>query len=292
VAKIYKANNKLVINLPFDMVMQLGLKEGDELDFFKHDDYFIVAKKSDIANMLTMKQPSGVQKTGSPGGASAPNEREIALLKKMDTVRYNERTKARIASKLTAEERKIVAGMIKRKFVELFKKSGETEYKFSIPKGIYQNYLMRKGARPASALVVLAPVVQQKQREAPQPQQKRWEQTIDSGSGYLKLLETQGYLVIPTEAEAAAASLALEESIRHGMVIGTRAFNKKFYIAMKNFVAKSFPKIGKLIGLRGVSVSEISKETGIDEDGVRSVLYIMAESGDVTEVRKDVFKAT
>ncbi len=293
ISKVYKSKkDRLVVYLPFDVVAQLDLKEGDELDFFKRDDYFIVAKKSDIARMLTMKQPPQAQKAAVQGVAStAPNERELALLKKMDTVRYNERTKARIASMLTAEERKVVAGMIKKKFVELFKKSGDVEYKFSIPRDIYQKYLMRKGAQPVSAPVMQAPAMQQKQREAPQPQQKKWEQAIGSDNGYLKLLETQGYLVIPTEAEAAGASLALEESIRRGLVVGTRAFNKKFYIATKVFVSKAFPKIGKLIGLKSISVSDISKETGIDEDGIRAVLYIMAESGDVTEVRRDVFRA-
>jgi transcription initiation factor IIE alpha subunit len=37
-------------------------------------------------------------------------------------------------------------------------------------------------------------------------------------------------------------------------------------------------------------VEEMSKETGIEEDGIRAILYIMSESGEVTEQRRDIFK--
>jgi len=37
------------------------------------------------------------------------------------------------------------------------------------------------------------------------------------------------------------------------------------------------------------SVADIAKSAQMDEDAVRSILYFMAEQGDVTENRKDVF---
>lgn len=277
ISKVYKSKvrGNLVVYLPNDVVNALALGEGDSVDFVRQGEHFVIVRRA-----------AGAPKGGTPSGA------EISVLKKMDTVRYNQRTKKKIASILTKDERKVVVGMLKKKFVSLYKKSGEPEEKFGIAKWIYENYLMRKGAAPQKTALPF-PTLQAKTKEEPvqASQPKKWERGLGQGDGYLSAIEEKGYLVIPTETEAAAVSVSLEESIRRGMVVGVRAFNKKFYIATRNFVSRAFPKINKMIGLKGVSVSEISRETGLDEDGIRAVLYIMAESGDVTEVKRDVFKA-
>jgi len=83
---------------------------------------------------------------------------------------------------------------------------------------------------------------------------------------------------------------ALEDSIRHGLILGTRAFNKKFYIGLRGYINKNASKILKLIDQKSMSIPDIASETGVDEDGVRTILYVLSESGDVTEVRKDVFR--
>ena len=89
-----------------------------------------------------------------------------------------------------------------------------------------------------------------------------------------------------SEAEATSLSTLLEASIRMGLVIGTRAFNKKFYIALKRFVAENAASVLKLIEKKSVPLPEIAKSLNIDEDAARTILYLLAESGDATEVRK------
>jgi hypothetical protein len=108
---------------------------------------------------------------------------------------------------------------------------------------------------------------------------------------YVSLLESKGYIVLKSEAEAASASAAMEESIRQGLVLGTRGFDKKFYIALRDFISRNTPKLLKSIEKRSMGIEDIAKETGIDEEGARAVLNILAESGEVTEVRKDVFRS-
>jgi hypothetical protein len=118
---------------------------------------------------------------------------------------------------------------------------------------------------------------------------KKWEETVEGG--YIEDLETKGYVVLKNEAEAASASAALEDSIRQGLVIGTRAFDKRFYIGLRGFINRNGPKIIKVLE-RGKSVSadDIAAEVGIDVDAVKTILYILAEKGDVTEVRREVFR--
>ncbi len=287
--KVYKSNNKLVIYLPFDLVGDLSIKEGDDLDFFKRGDYYIVAKKSTIAEMIAGRQAVQMQKPSAiaqrPVFRSTPSTGEIAVLKRLDTLRYSERTKAKVEAMLNAEEKRMLNEMLKRRIVTLFKKTGEQDLKYSIPKSIYDDFLMRKKVTAEKKAAEA-----RSQPAAVEQRPRRWEQVVGTGNAYLERLENEGYLVINSETEASAASASLEGSIRRGLVVGIRAFNKKFYVATRAFIAKSLPKIGKLIGPRGISVADISKETGIDENGVRAILYIMADNGDVTEVRKDVFK--
>ena len=292
-SKVYKIKEKLVVYIPFDVSSSLSIKEGDEVDFFKRDGYFLFAKKSDIANMLAggdmaqkMQPGPEARPVRGAGMMAAPTDREMDVLRKLDTIRYSSRTREKVDAVLSQDERKVLQELLKKKFVTLFKKQGENEFKYGISKGIYDNFLFGKrgGAKTQ-------PQQPPGSGEETQPQQKKWEQRLDEGNSYLKLLESRGYLVLASQVEAAAASASLEESIRHGMVVGIRAFNKKFYVATRNFIGRSLPKISRMLGQKGVSVSDISKETGIDEDGVRTVLYIMAEGGDVSEIRRDVFRA-
>lgn len=203
-AKIYRSNNKLVVYLPFDLIADFTLKEGDELDFFKHEGYYIVAKKSVIAEMITGKQ--AMQQVAKPAVAVAgqkitfkqatPNAAEIALLKKMDTFRYNERTKDKINSMLNADEKKVLADILKKGFALLFKKPNESDYKYSISKGIYDNFLMRKKPAAQEKKAEVKPQSARQAQAAQPAPPKKWEQSLDSANVYLKRLETNGYLVI------------------------------------------------------------------------------------------------
>jgi hypothetical protein len=108
---------------------------------------------------------------------------------------------------------------------------------------------------------------------------------------YITNLHKYGYAVIPTEAEASEVSLMIEDEIRHGIVMGTRAFNKKFYIATKNFIIKNTTKLLNLIRTKPMGVGDIAAAAELNPEGARAILYILSESGEVTEVRKDIFKA-
>ncbi len=273
------------------MTNALGLKEGDEIDFLKSGDrQFILAKKSDLVALLTGQPQKAQAAASAPPQRPAPpiTQEELAVLRKLDTIRYGERTKTKLKSAFNAGERKVIVELIKKKYVEPFKKAGETEFKYGISKRIYNAYLFgkREGAKPAAqAPAPAAPPPQQPQ------QPKRWERQITQGpGGYLNALEANGFLVVENQAEASTISAELEESIRRGLVIGTRAFNKKYYITLKSFVNKNAMKIVDALGSKATKVSDVSKATGIDEEGIRAILYMMAEQGEVTETRKDIFK--
>ena len=287
---MYKLNNKLVINIPYDVATALGIQEGDDVDFFQYSGKsFLVAKKADVADLLVKLKGQGPQEqvkaVEAKGKDTVLDPVELALLKKLDTIRYGERTKAAVEGILNPEEKQTLQRLLKRGFVTLFRKSNESEYKYGIEKGIYDRFLFGKrnyaGKQGAAARAQPAPVAVQRPVAPIQ----------GNSNEYVSSLESKGYIVLKSEAEAASVSAAMELSIRQGLVIGTRGFDKKFYIALRDFIGRNTPKLLKIIEKRSVGIEDIAKEAEMEEDGARAVLVILSESGEVTEVRKDVFRA-
>ncbi len=294
ISKVYKSkdSSRLVVFIPSDVVGELGIKDGDDVDFFKFSGKsFLFAKKNDIVDLLTKLQTTGPSVPAQQQSAGITvDSKELAILQKLDTLRYNDRTKDKVNAMLSPDERQTLQLLLKKKFVSLFKKASEQEFKYGIAKNIYDMFLYGKrqktgGVQPSAVM----PASSSKPIEPP-VRQKQWEQKLGGSSAYTSLLETKGFVVLQNEADASSLSAALEDSIRRGLVLGTRAFNKKFYIATRNFINQNAPKIMGALGDKGRDVEGLSKDTGVEEDGIRAILYIMSESGDVTEVRRDIFK--
>ncbi len=279
--KIYKSKNgKLVLYLPFDVIGTLKLKEDDEVDFYRMNDRsFLMAKKSDVTSMIlgTSKQAAPQIPKLEVAGQYQPSAEELAVLKKIDTIRYENRTQENTMKILNDSEKKVLQRLLAIGALSQFKgKSGKELY--SIPKNIYDNFLMRKKLQPQAK-----PAAYNFVRQAPKHQEPEDENVA--------ALENNGFLVLQTEAEASRASLLLEQSIRHGQVLGTRSFskNREFYILLRSYFDRHAQGILKRLREKDWRVQDIAKEMGIEEDGARAILYILAENGDVMEKKREIF---
>lgn len=285
--KVYKFKDKLVVYLPFEVTKQLGLKGDEEVDFFKYrDNAFLFAKKEDILKLALGAKPY-VEKpamTILPASGRVGERKlelgqdEISVLKKLDTLRYSNRTTSNVAKLLNEGEKKTLQGLMGKKIVLQFMNKKDSPY--SIAKDVYDKFLMRK--KPG---VPLQPV------EEPKPAKKEPMVNLRAkveNENVLKL-EIDGFIVLPTEQEASSLSLAVEDSIRSGKVLGIRAFNRKFYIVLRSFFEKNSGKMIKELKTGPKSVSDMVKSTSLDEDAIRAMLYLLSEQGDVSERRKDVF---
>ena len=301
--KVYKFNNKLVVYLPLEVIKALGLEGEEEMDFFKYNDKsFIFAKKSDVTNMLIGKpeaskeapkpqqrpvqQPVREVQVQPQAVRSELSTADVAVLKKLDTLRYNQRTVANVDRILNANEKETLKILLKKKAVAVFKSKDNSQL-YSIPKNIYDAFLMRKkpGQQQQAPAPQAKPLVKS---SAPLPFMNQKMPDIMENDNARKL-EKDGYIVLQTESEAAGLSMSLEESIRRGQVLGTRAFNKKFYIVMRPFLEKRADMIVKELKEGDKKVEEIASKTKLDEDAVRAILYLMAENGDVSEKKRDLF---
>ncbi len=278
--KIYKHNNKLVIYLPFEVTEALKLSESDEVDFFRYNvSSFLFAKKSDIAKLLSRRNEV-------PAGRFSTEELDV--LKKLDTFRYGDRTEENVKKKLSDVELPVLKSLISKKAVELYQSKKSSVPVYSIQREVYDNFLMRKKPQQQQSAQYR---VQQSAQQTP-VQHAAFQAIKESipGNANVKKLEEQGFIVLPTEAEASSLSLALEESIRQGLVLGTRAFNKKFYIVLRSFFDRYSGKIIESLSGGKDRIDEISTAIGISEDAARAILYLLAENGDVSERRKDQFE--
>ncbi|MCL5090048.1 MAG: hypothetical protein M1382_02655, partial [Candidatus Marsarchaeota archaeon] len=276
------------MNIPYEVVSTLGIKDGEEVDFFKYSDkYFLFAKKSDVVlKILGANENEEIKK-------EVKNEKkyteknletdELRVLKKLDTIRYNNRTKEYVKTIMNGNELNILQGLIRKKAVSIYKKEGENDYKYGISKDVYDKYLFGKRNENIDEAIK-----EKNEKVNDEAKEKGWEIKLREKNKYADLLEVDGYLVLTNAADAEAASAQLEESIRHGLVVGTRAFNKKYYVAIKSFVTNNSQNILRLIEKKSMSVDEISAELHMDAEAVRTILYLLSESGDVTEMKKDI----
>ena len=265
------------------------IDEGDEVSFVKDNDGTFKIAKIGLEGVHKPKEFDNARTV-------ILNPEELAVLKRLDTIRYSNRTKDTIKQIFDLEEQKILQAMLKRGIITLFKKNPEDEQHYSISKDIYDKFLYGKREykfkRPDSLDVPAAkqPVKKIVPESIQEPKvEKAWELKLKEQNKYAEILESKGYIVLNNDVEASSLSTLMEESIRRGLVLGTRAFNKKFYVGLRSYIAKNSVKIMKVLENGSAPISKISKESGIEEEGARTILYLMAESGDIAEVRKDVF---
>jgi bifunctional DNA-binding transcriptional regulator/antitoxin component of YhaV-PrlF toxin-antitoxin module len=270
--KVYKHNNKLTVYIPFEVANELGINDNDEVDFFKYNEKaYLFAKKSEIANMLAGSK--SIQKEHPQNESEISNE-EVSVLKKLDSFRYLERSIESVDKILNSYEKSLLNKLIRKKAVSIFRKDSKELY--SISRDIYNRFLMRNKLQ-----IQTQKGVQKQTKSAPVEEKK--EVTLQSK------LESEGYLVLHTEAEAANVSRELENEIRHGLILGTRAFNKKFYIITRQYFNKHSPGILNLLKSKESKVSDIAKSENISEDATRAILYLLSENGDIKESKKDSF---
>ena len=90
-------------------------------------------------NSQANRQPQGFPKEVGRIELSTP---ELALLKKLDTIKYNDRTEAKVSGMLSVDEKKALQSLISKKAVSLFKKEDASRY--SITKSVYDRFLYGK----------------------------------------------------------------------------------------------------------------------------------------------------
>jgi len=192
-------------------------------------------------------------------------------LKKLDSIKYGERTSKEVEKSFSKREKEVLENLIKKKVVEIRKSKGKELY--SIALSVYNRFLLRKkGIKIGKGGEVVKAEIKNQEKDL------------------ISNLEKEGYIVVQTEEEANEISKILENDIRMGNVIGTRGFDKKYYVVLSSFFAKESQKIIELLKNGEATLQEICQKLNFEEQKAKALLTLLLEKGDVIEKRKNLFQ--
>jgi len=253
IVRIYKVGDNLACILPKGMVEKLRLQGGEEVDFYEiKPGVFTLVKKETVERIL--KDEIGEL----PGEKKGLGMEEMELLRKLNGIKFSERIPYNVNKKLSQREKEVLSKLMGRGAVMLYKGG-----KYS-KTGVYEIsndvYALLKSEKPEAG--------------AGSPEEQ---------------LEKNGYSIVEDVRDAEALCKKFEKEIRSGEIIGTRGFDKRFYIAKKNWVIGMIEKVRQSMKKGANNLADISRELRTSEPACAVVLEIMKDRGDAIEKRRGCY---
>lgn len=248
--KITKTNGGFSIELPEGA----GVGEGEAEAFESESGAIIIVAKRKEGEM-------------PQEGAAA---KENALLKKLSSIKFEERTPQKVDGELSPQELSVLAGLLKKKLVNVFygKKYAKTGV-YSISSNAFAKAMQVENAHgKADAAQPAAPVAQ---------------------NPLAAQLEKEGFLAIENEQQVRLLASLLQQRIAAGEIIGVRGFDRKYYMATRKFYSQNMQKIEGLLS-KPKSAQEIAAQGGIEQQAAVALLNIMCEQGDAIEKKRGLFE--
>ncbi|MEM3555752.1 MAG: hypothetical protein QXF56_03485 [Candidatus Micrarchaeia archaeon] len=144
--RVYKVGDNLACILPKEVAMKLGLKGGEEIDFYEiKPGVFAVMRREEIERVVKEKI----------GEVELPkkelSDEEMRLLRKLNTIKFSERIPYDVNRKLNSRERDVLYNLIRKGAVRVYKggKYSKTGV-YDISNEIYP--LVKKSETPESSL--------------------------------------------------------------------------------------------------------------------------------------------
>ncbi|MCD6415048.1 MAG: AbrB/MazE/SpoVT family DNA-binding domain-containing protein [Candidatus Diapherotrites archaeon] len=231
-AVVERVGEELAIKLPKFLVDKLGLKEGDRVDFNPIDEKSFVVKRLESLS-----------------------SKELDVLRKINQIRFFQRTKDAVEKNLTVPEKKILDDLMKKGVVSFY---NEGKYK---QKGVYSI------SRDYYPLLV--------KRQAPKDLDKRY---LD-----------KGYIITEDPEEARNIIRDLQGQIKSGEVASLRSFDKKYYFVSSSLINSAGSEIVANLEQGSMTLDELAESCGLEKDLVKAVIEVLRESGDILEKKKGVY---
>ncbi len=219
----------------------------------------------------------------NPLSKSPLSQEEISVLRKLTAFRFESRIPYNVNKTLTDSEKKILEGLIRKEFVELYKggKYSKTGV-YNIPRSVYP--LIREASIQAPKAQAQNQVRPQIAQTQPQPQPFPGKKLTG-----MEMLVKFGYAVIDNEMEAREISATLEKKIRAGDYLGVRAFNKKFYVAEKNFYISLSERIRRILAKKDANIEQMCTELKAPEDACTVAIRLMNNDSEVIEKKRGMY---
>lgn len=257
--KVQSSNNKLIAEIPPEVAATLGVKPGDDVDFF-------VMKEKGMVIVSRAAKPETKAEAPKAAEKRKLTDREVGILKRINNIKSWNRTLAVINKELTRYEKAIFDYLLKNKVIFAYKKEGKELY------GISKEYLE----------YVIGKALPEKKKEETKKEEGPERDPL------LSKLEKEGFLILENEGQAKELNLRLKSEKREGSVKGIRGFDKKYYVITADKLADLEKRLPKVIG-KGRPLKEIAAELKLSEGLCKAAIELMREDGKVIEKRRDVY---
>lgn len=245
--RVLRKQDKAYIELPSEMA------GGEEIELFQlRDGYYLLS--------VPLGQPAKPK--------DAITDMEKAVLRKLLSIRFENRTPAHVNKALSESELAVLKDLEERKIVNVFIGRKYKDGVYNISDRIY-------------------PLLSQKAPARPQQEQRR-PKTYSSPDTAVLALKSHGFVVIPNKREAFGLSEKLGSDMKKGAVIGVKGFDGRFYAVTRNYFTSSQGSINSVLK-EDMDAPSIASAAKLDPEGCMAVLRLMAENGDIIEKKKGVF---
>ena len=231
---------------------------------------------------------------------------ENSVIRKLLTIRFEERTVPHVAKKITTAEKKVLEQLVARRLIEVFKNAKYKEGVYNISQKVYSavaspaNFEADKyapaGLSPDTEkrTVQSAPAPRISYQTAPayssssspQSSAKSLRPPINSAEHLAKF----GYMVLNTEDEAKTVMVQIQPMLKNDDVRGIRGFDKRYYVLKRSFLHQYAGLVLAQLDSGPAVAEKIAAALNLDTDAVSVILMIMADEGEVIEKRKGMWE--
>jgi hypothetical protein len=258
--RVLRRQEKAYIELPSDMAGH------DELELFmlKEGYYLITVPLGERA-----PSPRPNAETGRV------SEAEIGIMKKLLSIRFENRTPEYVGKALSESEMKTLQGLEQKGMVNVFRGNKYKDGVYNVSDHIYP--LLQKSQAAQSKDAAAEPKPQAAGARGPPP-------VSPTGA----MLHSQGFIIIQDKREAMMLSEGLGPQMKSGAVVGVKGFDGKFYIVTREYYARARGSIEAILKDQ-MDAPSVASAAKLDPEGCLAVLRLMAENGDLIEKKKGVF---
>jgi hypothetical protein len=257
--RVLRRQEKAYIELPSDMAGQ------EEIELFQlKEGYYLITI------------PLGQQAPQARQGQGRISDDERAVMKKLLSIRFENRTPEYVAKALEQAELATLSQLERKGFVNVFRGNKYRDGVYNISDSIYP--LLQKGGQSRSQV---AP-------ETQNPRNMTASRPGASAASTGAMLQSQGFLIVQDKREALTLSEQLQPQMKSGAVVGVKGFDGKFYIVTRDYFSKARSAIDAALKDQMDSAT-VAAAVKLDPEGCLAVLRLMAENGDIIEKKKGVF---
>ncbi|MEW6035529.1 MAG: hypothetical protein AB1529_02860 [Candidatus Micrarchaeota archaeon] len=257
--RILKRQDRAYMELPREMAAH------DEVEVFQlREGYYLLS--------VPLGQPSPRQE----GGIS---EAEKEVLKKLLSIRFENRTPEHVSGALSEEELSVLKGLEGKGLVYVFRGGKYKEGVYSVKDSAYSLAKDKKGPEAGARAAGEGGRRQETAHVQSEPPQ---------GGGAIVTLKSRGFVVVNDKREAVALSDSLGSDMKSGAVVGVKGFDGKFYIVTRSYFMAAQASIASVLK-DDMDAPSIASAAKLDPEGCMAALRLMAENGDIIEKKRGVF---